>query len=252
MYQLGICGWILAIVCGIVVGMSKCGIPGMATLAVPLLASILPAKMATGALLPMLVAGDLIGALCFRRHADWRLLWKMIPMAFAGIFIGYLLLGCEWMNDQVIRYVIACIVLVLIVLNPFKDNLHAMVAGANDHRWQMWTMVVVFGVLTGLTTMLANAAGPVALIYLLAMRLPKDKFIGTNAWLFLVLNWIKVPFMIHRGMINGDSLIFNLKLLPSVVIGCGLGLLLSKSLSDNRFKRWMEILTAIAAIMLFF
>lgn len=252
MYQLGTAGWLLACICGIVVGMSKCGIPGTATLAVPLLASVLPAKVATGAMLPMLVAGDLIGALCFRRDANWRLLLKMLPMACAGIFLGYILLGCDWMNDRVIRYVIACIVLALVILNAFKDNLHTMVAGAKDRRWQMWTMVVVFGVLTGLTTMLANAAGPVALIYLLAMRLPKDEFIGTNAWLFLVLNWIKVPFMVHRGMINCDSLIFNVKLLPSLFIGCALGLLLSKRLSDNRFKRWMEILTAIAALMLFF
>ena len=42
--------------------------------------------------------------------------------------------------------------------------------------------------------MLANAAGPIAQLYLLVMGLPKYAFIGTSAWLFLIVNICKIPF----------------------------------------------------------
>lgn len=251
MYDLSIGGWILATVCGIVVGMAKCGIPGLGSLAVPMLASVLPAKTATGALLPMLVAGDAFGAFHFKRSCNWKLLLRLLPVSCAGIFIGYLLLGASWMDDTAIRYATACIVLVLLVLNRFKGMLSSMVSDRKENRAAMWSMVVFFGLLAGITTMLANAAGPVALIYLLAIGLPKDDFIGTNAWYFLVLNWIKVPFMVGRGMINVESLLFNLKLIPALAVGCVLGVALSRRLTNERFRMCIEILTALAAILLF-
>ncbi len=252
MIELSVGGWVFACICGLVVGMSKCGLPGLGSLAVPLMASVLPAKTATGALLPVLIAGDMAGAAYFKRHANWRLLFKLLPIAVIGIWLGYLLLGQPWMDDLVIRYTTACIVLVLVIMNMFKGALHAFVAGSGDKTWKMWLMVVFFGLLAGLTTMLANAAGPVALIYLLAMRLPKDEFIGTNAWFFVILNWIKVPFMVGRSMITSESLLFNLKLLPALLAGCLLGIVLSKRMSNERFKLYVEILTIIAALLLFF
>lgn len=251
MYDLDVGGWIFACICGLVVGLSKCGLPGLGSLSVPLMASVLPAKTATGALLPVLMAGDMVGAAYFKRSANWRLLFKMLPIAVCGIWLGYLLLGQAWMDDDVIRWVTAVIVLSLVLMNMMKGKLHAMVTGAGDCAWKMWTMAVFFGLLAGITTMLANAAGPVMLIYLLAMRLPKEEFIGTNAWFFVVINWLKVPFMCGRGMINSDSLLFNLKLLPALLVGCVLGVLLSKRLSNDRFRKCIEALTIIAALLLF-
>ena len=52
--------------------------------------------------------------------------------------------------------------------------------------------------------MLAIAAGPIAQFYLLAMRLPKYAFIGTSAWLFLIINLGKVPLMCELGVLNMD------------------------------------------------
>lgn len=252
MYDLSLSGWFFAALCGLVVGMSKCGLPGLGSLAVPMMAAVLPAKTATGALLPLLVAGDMAGALYFRRHAEWLLLLRMLPIAVAGIWLGYVLLGQPWVDDQVIRYVTAVIVLLLVVMNQFKGRLHAWAAGAGERgRGSMWCVAVVFGLLAGVTTMLANAAGPVMLIYLLAMRLQKDEFIGTFAWFFVVINWIKVPFMVCRGMINTESMLFNVKVLPALLVGCLLGILLSRKMSNDRFKLWVELLTALAALLLF-
>ena len=44
--------------------------------------------------------------------------------------------------------------------------------------------------------MIGNAAVPILTIYLLYMGYEKNKFIGTAAWFFLVVNLIKLPFHI--------------------------------------------------------
>ena len=66
------------------------------------------------------------------------------------------------------------------------------------------------GVMAGFATMVANAAGPVMTLYLLAMRLNKLEFLGTSAAFFLIINWIKVPFGLQLGLLNGPSLMLNL------------------------------------------
>ena len=37
--------------------------------------------------------------------------------------------------------------------------------------------------------MVANAAGPIMALYLLSMRFSKEKYIGTAAWYFMIMNW---------------------------------------------------------------
>lgn len=60
----------------------------------------------------------------------------------------------------------------------------------------------LIGFLTGFTTLVANAAEPLMMLYLLAMGLPKLGLIGTMAWSFLLLNLFKVPFRVGLGLIN--------------------------------------------------
>lgn len=253
MYELTAFGWCVAIFCGVIVGMSKCGLAGLGSLAVPLMASVFPAKLSTGVLLPVLIMGDAMGVTHFNRHADWRLLHRLMPAALVGIVIGYLLMRQDWVDDRVIRVSIGVIVLVLLALNALRERfLSLLPIGRDQQGWPSLLIAIVFGVIAGITTMLANAAGPIMLIYLLAMRLPKEAFIGTSAWYFMVLNWCKVPFMMQLGLINPDSLAFNLKLSPAILVGGLLGIYCSSRLSNRGFNRLIQILTILAALKLLF
>jgi uncharacterized membrane protein YfcA len=100
-------------------------------------------------------------------------------------------------------------------------------------------VVASVGVLAGFTTLIANAAGPLMAVYLLALRLPKLEFIGTSAVYFLLLNLFKVPFMVDLGLITGSSLWVNLLLAPAVWIGALIGRWLVQRIN----QRWFEILT---------
>jgi len=251
-YSLSPEGWLLAIVCALVVGMSKCGMTGLGTLAVPLLASVLPARMSTGALLPMLIMGDAMGVTHFNRHANWKILIRLMPPALAGIFLGYWLLTQPWLNDIVIRKSIGVIVIALLVLSRCRDRIRLDIGDGKRMNAVGLTIAILFGITAGVTTMIANAAGPILLIYLLAMNLPKDEFIGTSAWYFMVLNWCKVPFMMQLGLINSDSLAFNIKLSPAILVGGLLGIYFSSRLSNSGFNRLIQVLTVLAALKLLF
>jgi hypothetical protein len=110
----------------------------------------------------------------------------------------------------------------------------------------------VMGFLAGLTTQLANAAGPIMVIYLLAMKLPKFEFIGTSAWFFLILNWIKVPIFISEGRIAATTFAVDSCMLPLIVGGAVAGLIILKRVPQKWFNIAMQIFAASAAIKLLF
>lgn len=244
--------WALAFFCAAIVGMSKAGVPGLGTLAVPLMAMVFPPSLSTGILLPILVAGDSFGVFYFHRSADWKVLLRLMPAALLGIISGFflmrMLLQQEHVND-IIRISIGGVVLLMVVLTLLKEKLHLKELSELPPRATI-VVAACFGILAGITTMMANAAGPITLMYLLAMRLPKNVFIGTGAWYFAILNWCKVPFMTGLGLINGDSLLFNLKLLPAVFVGSLIGVQVSKKLSNGAFEKLVLLLTAVSALKL--
>jgi hypothetical protein len=111
-------------------------------------------------------------------------------------------------------------------------------------------LAAVLGLLAGIATMLANAAGPIMLAYLLAMQLPKNQFLGTSAWFFLCINLFKVPFSAGLGLITPASLLLDLVLAPALVGGAFLGVYLARRMPQKAFQIAVQGLTAAAAVLL--
>lgn len=252
-FALPLKGWALAFLCAVCVGMSKAGLPGLGTVAVPLMAMVFPPALSTGILLPILIAGDAFGVLYFHRHANWPLLFRLMPAALAGIIIGFFivkqLMGSADGGNTVIRLSIGSLVLLLVVLSWLKNRLHLAEISTLPPKWNL-CLAITFGVLAGVTTQIANAAGPIMVVYLLAMRLPKESFIGTSAWYFCILNWCKVPFMVGLGTITRESLLFNAKLIPVVLLGSLLGIVISAKMSNHSFEKWVLLLAGLSALKL--
>jgi len=236
-------GWIILAIAAFFIGISKTGIPGLGTLAIPLAALVIPARASTGVILPMLIFGDCFAVAFYRRHAVWKHLFRLIPWAAAGIIIGYFALGR--ISDRQLRPTIGFIVLAMLAVNCSNGL----------ERWNVpgrWWFACVMGLLAGVTTMMANAAGPIMILYLLAMNLPRHEFIGTGAWYYFLLNWFKVPFSANLGLINGASLHLNLMLFPVVAAGALLGVLALKRIPEEWFVRLVQVLTILAAVKLIF
>lgn len=235
--------WLLAVLAATGIGVSKSGLPGISLLHVVIFAHLFPGLASTGVVLPMLVAGDIGAVLLFRRHAQWPHVIRTLPPAVIGVVIGWAIMG--WTQRQGIpaaRFnpVIGGIVLTLALVQlgrNWKPNLFAHVPHTTGFAWTM-------GLIAGVTTMLANAAGPVMGLYLLAVALPKDAFVGTAGWFFLLINVCKVPFSAQLGLIHGSGLAFNLLLVPAIIAGLFLG----KNVMARLPQKWFDSLVLVFAL----
>lgn len=109
------------------------------------------------------------------------------------------------------------------------------------------------GLLAGFTTMIGNLAGPIANIYFLAIRLPKNEFIGTAAWLFFIINIFKLPFHFFVWKtVSVETLVLNSVLVPVLLLGFFIGVSLVKLISNLHYRRFILAVTAIGALILLF
>jgi uncharacterized membrane protein YfcA len=162
----------------------------------------------------------------------------MIPPALVGIVCGWLLM--PHIPGQSFGLLIGWLTVALIGLVLVQKYAPRLMSFAAEHPGVAWP----FGWLAGCTTMLANAAGPVMTIYLLACRLPKFEFVGTAAWFFFAVNLLKIPFSASLGLINGASLMLNLLLAPGVIAGIFAGRWLLGKINQAVFE-WLMILFSL-------
>jgi uncharacterized membrane protein YfcA len=241
--------WFLLAAGAFVTGLSKTGIAGLGILAVALFANAMPARESTGALLPLLVLADLFGIAIFRKHGDWRHVWRLFPWVAGGVVLGYATMGCA--GETPIRRLIGGILLAMVGLHLWRQRAMARDPDGFAARLPHTAAFAGFtGILAGFTTMVANAAGPVMVLYLLARGLPKLAFLGTMAWFFFLVNLFKLPFSWHLGLIGLPSLILDAKLALALLPGVALGPVLVGRLNQKTFEWMVLALTGVAAVRL--
>jgi uncharacterized membrane protein YfcA len=128
----------------------------------------------------------------------------------------------------------------------------------NDRRGKdapapgQWWFSAVFGVLGGFSTMIGNAAGPIMSVFLLSVRLPKASFVGTAAWFFMIVNYLKIPLQhfVWRN-ITAEGLLFDITMIPFILAGAVLGILVVKRVSEPLYRTIVYVMTVISAALLF-
>lgn len=238
--------WLLLAIGAVGVGISKAGLAGFGVVHVLIFALVFGAKASTGVLLPLLIVGDVCAVRLVGRDVVWESVRRLMPPAIVGIVIGWLLL--DRLDEHVCRPLIGGVILALAAGQLARMWRPELLARVPHSRWFAWTM----GILTGITTMLANAAGPVVALYLLAVALPKSQLIATGAWFFLLVNLVKVPFSTNLGLIAPGTLAINAALAPGVVLGLFLGRAFLRRLPQRAFETLVLCLTACAAARLIF
>ena len=213
MPDLTLAQWLLAVLGAAGLGVGKAGLSGMSLVHVLIFAFLFGARDSTGIVLPMLLVGDVCAVTAYHQHARWDYIRRMLPPACMGVVAGSLLmLG---LDDAAFKPTIGWIILVLSVLQAARMQRPEWFGSVPHTRGFAWSI----GLAAGATTMLANAAGPVFALYCLAVMMPKYELVGTTAWFFFIINLFKVPFSYGLGLIHGQTLLFNLALVPAVVAG---------------------------------
>lgn len=238
----------LLAVAAFIVGLAKTSIGGLATIAVAIFATVVPARESTAAILLLLIVGDVMAVAHYRRDCDWSLLRNLLPAVVPGVLLGTWFLAV--VDDTVLRRfiggVVAAMVLVQLALR-WRARDRVAPAGQREVRR---SASLGTGVAAGFTTMTANAAGPVMALYFIASGFDKRRFLGTSAWYFLIINLFKVPFSAGLGLFTQTALLRTLWLAPIVVIGALVGVRVARRLTQRRFDVLVLAATAVAAVAL--
>ncbi|MGO4045398.1 sulfite exporter TauE/SafE family protein [Actinomyces johnsonii] len=265
--------WILLMVVAALCGIAKTALPGAATIAVALCTAVLPAKESTGAILLMLMTGDLLAVWSYRHDADFRMLRRLVPAVLAGVGAGALFLHLA--SDSSTRRLIGIVLLLLVAITLLQrraagrsrvptrspippiappasgasgapEALGASAAPATGGR----AARLVYGSLAGFTTMVANAGGPVTSMYFLACRYPVKAFLGTTAWFFFLVNLVKLPFSVSAGLVNATTLSLTGIAAPAVIASALAGRRLAERMDQRVFEPIIIALTIISALPL--
>lgn len=237
--------WLLAGLCGFMVGLSKAGVMGTQMLNVPIMAGIFGGKPSVGLVLPMLITADIFAVTYYKRYAQWKYILKLLPWAFAGIIVGVIFGNA--ISDTQFKRAIGLMVILFLALMIWQDTRKKDVS-VPDYWW----FSAIMGLAGGFSTMVGNAAGPVMAMYLLSMRLPKNSYIGTSAWFYFIVNLFKVPFHIFFWKtIHLQSLSFDLIMIPPIVLGALLGIRIVKFIPEKSYRIFIIVVTFVAALFLF-
>ena len=236
--------FVFAFLAAFILGMSKAGVKGIAVLIVTLMALAFGGKSSTGMLMPLLIVGDIFAITYYHRHTQWNYLKAFLPWMMLGVLIG-VIIGKDLPEKTFQMGMAVTILLTLSMLIWWEKK---KVKTIPTH----WSFGSFMGVMAGITTMIGNLAGAFSNIYFLAMRLPKNHFIGTAAWLFFLINLFKLPFHIFVWKtVTSESLKIFLILLPGTLLGLLTGVFFVHKISDVFFRKMILVLTSLGAIVLF-
>ncbi len=257
MLELTIWHWIALALASWLTGLGKGGVPGAGIVTVAVFAWVLDhagvdegVRRSVGLLLPVLVSADVIAVLIYRQHAEWRHLLRLLPWTFLGIIAGYFVF--DYLSGERLKTIIGIILLAMTVIHFGKQFL--LPGKPSDKSTSRGELVwgIVLGFLAGGATMLANAAGPVAALYLIVMRLPKYAFLGTSAWLFLIVNVSKIPFMVDLDIISFESFDVSWKLFFPAALGAWMGPWVARRLNQTMFEALVWIFIVVTGVKFLF
>ncbi|MEC8396791.1 MAG: sulfite exporter TauE/SafE family protein [Bacteroidota bacterium] len=237
--------FMIAFSAALLLGIAKSGIKGLAILIVTGLALVYGAKESTGILMPLLICGDILAVIYYKRHVKWVYLIKLLPWMVAGVLVG-VVFGKD-LPEDLFKSGMAVIILISVAMMYYWER-------KKDRKVpNHLSFAALMGMMAGFTTMVGNLAGVFSNIYFLAIKLPKNEFIGTAAWLFFIINLFKVPFHIWSwGTINPASFQISLSLIPAVILGFLFGVSIVKKIKNDRYRQLILLLTGLGGLTIFF
>lgn len=242
---------VIGAIAAVVVGFSKTAIPGAGLLSVPLVATLVGGRLIAGASLPLLLVADLFAVSWYRHHTRWELLRPLAVWVAVGFGFGIAFFIAVGNDTRIIDVAIGAIILFMVAVQT----------------WRMWRRrpprpaqpsdAVVYGSAGGFTTFVSNSAGPVMNTYLVGLGLDKDEQVGTSAWFYFAVNLAKIPLYLALGFLTtgghfftGETLLWNLCMVPAIVVGVYSGKALLPRISQELFVILVLVLSALGGIRL--
>lgn len=236
--------WTVAIATVVIVGLSKAGLLGsLGMVAVPLLSLLMPARDAAGVMLPILICMDAYAIWAYRRNVEWSILRIMLPGAMLGTAIGWAL--WSFVSDAVVLLLVGTITLVFILdtILPLRKKLEGLPLSRPWGRF--------WGAVSGFTSFVSHTGGPPFQVYVLPRRMPPERYAGTAAYFFAIVNFVKLPPYFLLGQLNTTNLALSAALAPIGVLGVVAGVWLVRRISVRHFYTiayWLVFLLGLKLV----
>ena len=246
--------WLIGSVSALIIGISKTGVPGIGILAVPFLANAYGGQQSIGIMLPMLIVGDCFAVAWYYKSTKWNVLWKLYPWIIPGLIAGgYALYYLNQINGKtdIFSKIIGIFVLLMMFIHLMSKKLGSKVTPTSSFG------VALTGSSAGFATVVSNAAGSIMQIYLQALKISKDDFMGTISMYFFTINLVKIPILMlltklipKTPMISQRGLLIDLTYIPIIVLGVYIGKWMLPRIPEKSFNNIILILAGAAAIKL--
>ncbi len=242
--------YVLVVVGAFLTGLSKGGLGGaLGAIVTPMLALVMPAPVAVGLTLPMLLTGDLFALLAHWRHWDTRILIGVLPGTIVGVIVGSLVIGS--LSPVTLQHGLGAVAILYTIYKIWERRFRrAQLENQSPNTPNQPIRNAIFGSSTGFASTLANAGGPIFTIYLLGMRVLPGIFVGTSAAYYAILNSMKIPAYLSAGILNGDTLIMASFALPLIPFGVWSGVILDRYLDMKTFEILILVFLAFTGVIL--
>ncbi len=222
---------------GLGCGLSKLGIPA-ALIFSPILASVYGGKASAGIIIIPVIVSDLIVMYIYRKNVDKKVLFKILPLTVLGILVA-VIFGNN-ISDALFKKSMGIIILIIGVLTLLKN-----------FRIDFSKLSFLFGFLGGIAAFIGNVSGPMMSIYLLNIKMDRDKFYGTRTWFYFIVNLIKCAlYVIVLNNINVNTFKLTSVAIPFVFVGVFAGKYFVEKLNQDMFEKFIVIVSLISGLKL--
>jgi len=239
-----VAAWMLVLFAIMLIGIAKSGFGGgLGLIVVPLCVIGLaplgyPSAVVLGLLLPLLMIGDVISVVQYRKQIDWSKIKRLcLPTAMGIVIGGFLLYAIKHQSNErlvaaLIRTEIGIESILLVGLTWWRSS-----RGVQLKLLPEPGRSIGIGTFAGVSSTLAHAAGPIVAMYLLPLKLDRRVFVGTSAFFFFLANWAKVPVYYQAGAFEQVDWRWVIYGAPLVLVGAVAGRWMNKQMSDKLFSR---------------
>lgn len=225
-------------------GIAKAGFGGaIGLLAMPMLIAACgnDAKLATGILLPLLIACDQVAIVKWWGRWDFGAVKLLLGGAVLGIAAGGVALAYlnriesagsrgRDLSNAVLMFIVGAVALAFVALQAMR-SLRSKPLTFRPVLWQG----TCFGAAAGVASTLTHGAGPITAMYLLPQGMSKESYVASTTLFFWIGNLLKVPVYLALGRIDAGAAGGCVLLLPGMVVGALLGVVLHRRLGKKQF-----------------
>ena len=235
--------YLAAIPAVVLLGLSKGGFSGLATLAMPVMSLAISPVRAAAILLPLLIVQDWVSVWAFRRDFSPRNLAILLPSSVIGVAVGWLL--AARVSEDAVRLAVGLISIAFVVYMLVGDRL-----GRAPFEKPGVPAGVFWGSLAGFTSFISHSGAPPFQVYVMPQHLKPRIFAGTATMFFAAVNLIKVPPYFLLGQFNRETLTAAAWLTPLAIVSTLFGVWLVRRVSVDRFYAIILALTFIIGVKL--